>query len=890
MKKNKIGLIFSLVALLSLSSCGDDPSTTNSDTGTSDVTETSSSTSHTESFPYEFVEPPTYDEDTLQIHYHRDDMDYSDWDAWLWTEGKEGAAYSFNGFDEFGAISAIPLETTFTADIDEIFFIIRQGGDAWTAKDYDADQSFLLSDFVKDENNIYHVYIVSGWAGTYESADVITTANITRATFFDVKTVVVNANLDFTEVKVYKDDELLTTSTLDKPNNVRRITLPENAVFASNYKVVVTFENGEVKESEIDKNVLFKTDEFDAQYTYTGDDLGANYTKEKTTFKVWAPGSTSLKVRIYDSGTPTSVDPEKGDDEWYIESEMTLGEKGVYSAEVLGDLNGKYYTYVVSNSKYSEKEVVDPYAKSAGVNGERGMILDFDTTDPEGWNEISPLDYKKTELVVYETHVADVTSSETWTGNEANRFLFNGMAEEGTTYTENGKTVKTGFDHIKELGVNAVQIIPLFDQANDEVNKSFNWGYNPLNYNVVEGSYSSDPYDGAVRVKEFKELVMKYNQAGISIIMDVVYNHMNSLDQSSFNYLVPGYYFRYNANGTASNGSGCGNDTASEMPMFRKFMIDSTEFWASEYKLGGFRFDLMGLHDIETMNQLVDNLQTINPNIVVYGEPWTAGSTSVDSSTVLAGQANMAQYDGYGAFNDKIRDGVRGGVFEATSTGWATRPDVSSLNYSDVLNGLLGKTGAISTDPNKTVNYVSAHDNNTLFDKLQLSVGEDDIELLKNLSTLSNGIVFASQGTSFMLAGEEFLRSKVKEDGTLDSNSYASSYKTNELDYSRLIDYEDVFKQYKEFIAVKTGIEAFQLDSNTLISEEVVANTTSADNYIDLTITHNSEEYRVIINPRSGSNLTLDLSSYSEIIADNLDKLQLSSTSSVAPCQIVIVK
>ena len=884
MKKNKIGLIFSLVALLSLSSCGDDPSTTSSDTLTSD------DTTQTTSYPYDFVEPPTYDEDTLQIHYHRDDMTYDGWDAWLWTEGKDGAAYSFNGFDEFGAISAIPLESTFSADVDEIFFIIRQGGDDWTAKDYDSDQSFLLSNFVKDENNIYHVYIVSGWAGTYESADVISTANITRAAFFDAKTVVVNANLDFTEVKVYKDDELLTTTTLDKPNNVRRVTLPENAEFSSTYKVVVTFENGDVKESEVDKNALFKTDEFDAEYTYTGDDLGATYTKEKTTFKVWAPGSTSLKVRIYNSGTPTSVDPEKGDDDWYIESEMTLGEKGVYSAEVLGDLNGKYYTYVVSNSKYSEKEVVDPYAKSAGVNGERGMILDFDTTDPEGWNEITPLDYKKTELVVYETHVADVTSSETWTGNEANRLLFNGMAEEGTTYTENGKTVKTGFDHIKELGVNAVQIIPLFDQANDEVNKSFNWGYNPLNYNVVEGSYSSDPYDGAVRVKEFKELVMKYNQAGISIIMDVVYNHMNSLDQSNFNYLVPGYYFRYNANGTASNGSGCGNDTASEMPMFRKFMIDSTEFWASEYKLGGFRFDLMGLHDIETMNQLVDNLQTINPNIVVYGEPWTAASTAVSGSTILAGQANMSQYDGYGAFNDKIRDGVRGSVFDASGTGWATRDTVSSLNYSDVLDGLLGKTGAISSDPNKTVNYVSAHDNNTLFDKLQLSVGEDDIELLKNLSTLSNGIVFASQGTSFMLAGEEFLRSKVKEDGTLDSNSYASSYKTNELDYSRLIDYEDVFEQYKEFIAVKTGIEAFQLDSNTLISEEVVAKSTSADNYIDLTITHNSEEYRVIINPRSGSNLTLDLSSYSEIIADNLDTLQLSSTSSVAPCQIVIVK
>lgn len=880
MKKNKIGLIFSLIALLSLSSCG-----SNGDSSTS----TSLENDETTSYPYDFVEPPTYEEDTLQIHYHRDDMSYDGWDAWLWTEGKDGAAYSFNGFDEYGAISAIPLDTTFGAEIDEIYFIIREGGDDWTSKDYNGDQSFKLSDFTKDENDVYHVYIVSTWAGVYDSPDVISSASITRAAFVDISTIVVNANLQFSEVKVYKDDELIKTDTLSLPNTVRRVSLSENADFASTYKVVVTFENGEVKESEVDKNSLYKTNEFDAQYTYDGDDLGATYTKEKTIFKVWAPGSKSLKVRIYDSGTPTSVNPELGDDTYY-EATMELVEKGVYSAEILGDLNGKYYTYVVSNSKYTEKEVVDPYAKSAGVNGLRGMILDFDTTDPEGWNEITPLNYKRTELVVYETHVADITSSETWTGTEANRLLFNGMAEEGTTYTENNITVKTGFDHIKELGVNAVQIIPLFDQANDEVNKSFNWGYNPLNYNVVEGSYSSDPYDGAVRVKEFKNLVMKYNQAGISIIMDVVYNHVNSLDQSSFNYLVPGYYFRYNNDGTASNGSGCGNDTASEMPMFRKFMIDSTEFWASEYKLGGFRFDLMGLHDIDTMNQLVENLETINPNIVVYGEPWTAGSTAVNGSTILAGQANMSQYDGYGAFNDKIRDGIRGSVFDASGTGWATRDSVSSLNYSDVLNGMLGKTGSISLDPNKTTNYVSAHDNNTLFDKLQLSVGDEDIELLEDLSTLCNGIIFASQGTSFMLAGEELLRSKVKEDGTLDSNSYASSYKTNEIDYSRLIDYKDVFDEYKEFIAVKTGIEAFQLDSSTLISEEITSNSDSTNNYIDLTISHEGETYRVIVNPRSGSELSIDLSSFTQIVADNLDSLVLSDSSVIKPCQIVIVK
>lgn len=877
------------IAALSLSfiltSCDNPSTTSSSDENTSESTTQVNTTSKVDESTLTLSDPPVFDEDTLQIHYHRDDNDYSEWGLWLWETGGNGARYEFNGIDEFGAICAIPL-STFSEGIDEINFIVYIEDTNWI-KDVESDQYFSLSDFTKDENNIYHVYIVSTWEGTYDNPDVLENVFIKNARFSEINRVSIQTVGKFIKAEVYKGETLVGSQDFGARES-GSVVLTENGNFEETYKVKVVFENGSTAEAEVDKNYLFKTDEFNNAYYYSGDDLGANYTSTSTTFKVWAPGSKTLKLRVYDNGTPTRIDASNGSDD-YEEYTMTLGEKGVYSATLTGDLNGKYYTYVVTNSKYEDREVVDPYAKSAGVNGERGMIIDLDSTDPDGWNEISPLNYKKTELVVYETHVADVTSSETWTGSEENRLTFNGMTEEGTTYTEGNVTVKTGFDHIKELGVNAVQIIPLFDQANDEVNKSFNWGYNPLNYNVVEGSYSSNPYDGAVRVKEFKNLIMKYNQAGISIIMDVVYNHVNSLDQSNFNYLVPGYYFRYDENNKPFNGSGCGNETASEMPMFRKFMIDSTEFWASEYKLGGFRFDLMGVHDIETMNQLVANLETVNPNIVVYGEPWTGGTTGI-ATTESAVQANMKLFEGYGAFNDKIRDGVRGSVFDATATGWATSLNKTSVGYTDSLNGMIGNIGTYCSDPNKVVNYVSAHDNNTLFDKLQLSVGKNNIDLLANLSTLTNGMIFASQGTSFMLAGEELLRSKVKEDGTLDSNSYASSYKTNEIDYSRLIDYPEVMEQYKEFIAVKTNVGAFQLDSEKLISENIQTLSTYTDNYIDYTITYNNETYRVIVNPRSGEELSVDLSSYTSIVADNLDSLFLSNSSKIMPCQIVIVK
>lgn len=855
-----------------LSSCGDENSSHNSTI--SDTTTTQTTTS---------VEMPTYDEDSFQIHYHRDDNDYDGWDLWLWIDNHDGAGYSFNGYDDFGAIASYPL-SRFGDNVDKINFIVRKGGNSWTSKDVSSDQYFNLSNFTKDSNDVYHIYILSTYEGTYDSPEVINLEVIKTARFTSENTINFTVNKTYISASVYENDEKIFEDSFNTEFKYGNITLNKNADFLNTYTLKVTFSSNNVVEKEVSKNYLYTTDTFNNTYTYSGDDLGVTYTTEKSTFKLWAPGSKNIKLRIYENGTPVSVSSTLGNDT-FDEYEMTYDTKGVYKYEISGDLEGKYYTYVITNSKYTNQEIVDPYAKSAGVNGLRGMIVDFSKTNPTGWDQISALPYKKTQLVVYETHVADVTSSDTWNGTESNRYLFNGVVEEGTSYTNNGITVSTGFDHINELGVNAIQLLPIFDQANDEVNKSFNWGYNPLNYNVVEGSYSSNPYDGYTRIKELKNLVMKFYQSGIITIMDVVYNHVNSLDNSNFNYILPGYYFRYDNANNPYNGSGCGNETASELVMFRKFMIDSTKFWASEYKFGGFRFDLMGLHDIETMNQIESELETINPYIVVYGEPWTGGTSGLKSS-LQATQNHMTEFENFGAFNDKIRDGIKGSVFDESSTGWATETS-SITSTTNVVSGIKGSVTGYNSNPNKTVNYVSCHDNNTLFDKLQLSVGKEDINLLSNLSTLCNGMIFTSQGISFMLAGEELLRSKVKEDGSLDNNSYSSSYLTNELDYSRLITYSNVFNEYKEFIELKTMNTAFQLESKEEIDNSISFNSTSS--YIDYTISYDSQTYRVIISPNSNTNgvTVSNLDNY-DIIADNLNTLS-SSNSKLSKNQIVVL-
>ena len=844
--------------------------------------------------PSEEATIPAYDEESVQIHYTRKDSSYDSWALWLWKyPDGEGKEYTFNGKDDFGAVASYPLSTWSNIKENGLGFIVKSKG-SWNSKDPDGDRIIEFDKLDKDENDVYHVYLQSGDANIYTNKDLTVMDEITTAKFENFKRIIVTTSADIISYKVYENNNVICNKTLETPVSTFRYTFDEDktASFNNTYKVEVTFsESKRVVESDVSVTSLYNTSAFDNEYTYDGE-LGAIYSKESTTFKVWSPVSRKIVLRIYEDGTPKSVDSSIGNDTIYKEIDLVKGDKGVFSITVDGDLEGKYYTYMVYNSKYNRKEIVDPYAKSTGVNGLRGMIIDLDKTNPEGFKDLSINEIDRKHLTVYETHVADITSSSTWTSDENIRKYektFKGATIEGTTYTEGGITVKTGFDHIKELGVNAVQLIPVFDQANDEVNKSFNWGYNPLNYNTIEGSYSTNPYDGHVRVNEFKELVKAYNKAGINIIMDVVYNHVNAAAGSNFDVLMPGYYFRYTSDGSLSNGSGCGNETQSDLPMFRKFMIDSCCYLASEYKLGGFRFDLMGLHDIETMNELSSKLKEINPYIVVYGEPWTGG-TSTLSDSLSAKQSNLSKFNGYGAFNDKGRDAlIKGGLNSATAKGWITNNTSACVagDLSAIKSAIKGSTNLGSSevnDPNKTVNYVTCHDNYTLYDRIK-AAGISDEKIVKKMAMLANSIVFTSNGTSFMLAGEEFLRTKGGN-----SNSYNASYKVNELDYSLKIKNSDMFNNYVSLISLKKNATGLALNTgeNNNVKPEITNN-----NVISYSFTDNNTNRTYYVYHVNGYNTKsidkIDLNGYSLYLDTINSSKKLTTSTSLEAYETLIV-
>lgn len=743
------------------------------------------------------------EEDSIQIHYQRDDGKYSEWTLWLWDpEGTDdGKEDDFNYQDDYGVIASYPLSYFGELSGGRLGLIVKKKG-SWTKDGTESDRFILFSSYKKDENNIYHVYLAGGDEHVYDSAEKTISDVIHSASFKDEHTLNISCSNAIESYELFCDGELLLKGNGAGRKNLTD-TLDLTAEYAKSYAVEVVFRgSGTRLNSPVSLTGLFSSDSFNEMY-YFGGELGALYSENETIFRVWSPVSERIELRIYDSGTPLAIS-ENGSDQ-YLSYEMEKKEKGVFESVCSGDLEGKYYTFVVYNGTYPDGiEIIDPYAKSAGINGIRGMIVDFSKTDPDGWDKVDYLKLDRKELTVWETHVADVTSSETWHGPEEHRRKFLGLIDEGTKYTEGNISVTTGFDHIKELGVNAVQLIPIFDQDNDEREYRFNWGYNPLNYNVLEGMYSSDPYDGYSRIKEFKQVVQRFHEAGITLIMDVVYNHVSSALRSSFDVLMPGYYYRYNYDGSFSNGSGCGNETASEMPMMRKFIIDSICFWTKEYKLGGFRFDLMGLHDIETMNLVNEAAKKINPYIVIYGEPWTGGKTPL-SSDLQAIQANAEQFKGYGQFNDQMRDAlIKGGLNAPSETGWVNTTQINASDVSKIQEGINGRTYNAAyqiEDPDKSVSYVTCHDNFTLYDRMK-AAGIQDEETIRKMCVLAEAVVLTSDGTSFLLAGEEMLRSKQG-----DSNSYQSSDEINQLDYSLKIKNHDVFENIRKLIAFKQNTD-----------------------------------------------------------------------------------
>lgn len=580
--------------------------------------------------------------------------------------------------------------------------------------------------------------------------------------------------------------------------------------------------------------------ELDKQ-AYSGGDLGANYTKEKTTFKVWAPSAEKVYLKRYTTGS----DIEQGA-RVISTLKMLKGDNGIWYYTVFGDIKNTYYTYIVKTDG-KEQETCDIYAKAVGVNGNRAMVVDLDSTDPDGWSKDKHILYDNpTDAVVWEIHVRDFSISPDSGVTDANRGKYLAFTESGTTVNGNG-IISTGIDYLKKLGVTHVQLMPVFDYASvDETQDGqFNWGYDPKNYNVPEGSYSSDPYDGNVRINEFKQMVKSLHDAGIGVIMDVVYNHTYDAKNDWFEKTVPGYYYRMNKDGTYSDASACGNETASEHLMFRKYMIDSILYWIQEYHIDGFRFDLMGIHDVTTMNEIrkaVDKLDG-GKKIILYGEPWTGGTLGTSEPTAV--QANVDQLDDrIGAFNDKIRDAVKGNVFLDKDSGFIQ----GGTTDSDVIAGIQANNrkttpGGWSKRPSQCVTYISAHDNLTLYDKLvatsktyQNYTERDDA--LVDMNKLAAAIFITSQGISFMQAGEEFARTKQG-----DENSFKSSTSINMLDWSSVQKYRDLVSYYGGLIEIKKAFSPFR-DPSCDASKRMVFSESDSDGVIAYTLTNKEKNLK----------------------------------------------
>jgi pullulanase len=820
-------LLLGLVFLMTLSGCNGDDDIVISSIPTGDES------SDTDG-PIDEDETMMVEYDWLNIHFRHESENPFDWALWLWEQGKEGKLYLFEtASPDYGAKLRLPADTFETRT--RINFIIRKAG-TWAGQS--RDNYFMLKHFEDYMvNGEIHVYLLHGETDIFTRIEDAMGDRVTKAYFTDWNKIKFETTANYHSYELLANGVPIITGGQGQTDKV--LTLDSDADLSVLYRIKVLFEatDDRHKFRTVSSSNLFNTTKFLNEYTYDGE-LGALYTPQSTTFKVWAPTSSRVTLRLYRSGTPTSISGELLTNN-FIPHTMVRGDKGVWSATVSGDLHRRYYTYIVENSE-GINEVVDPYAVSAGVNGMRGQILDFSRLNPEGWDNITFDDINSpTDLTVYELHVRDLTNDPSWNGSEENRGKFLGLIEEGTTYTEGAVTVSTGFDHMKELGFNALQILPFYDQANNELDDNpnpFNWGYNPLNYNVLEGQYSSDPFNGEVRVSEFKQVVKTLADNGIRIIMDVVYNHMHSAAGSYFNMLVPDYYFRIDeATGNYHDGAGVGNETDSFRPMFRKFMKESVEFWSEEYNIMGYRYDLMGLHDYPTMQEVRNALNDINPDIVVYGEPWKSFSYSpIQDTGLMTNHYNLYNnLTGVGGFNDAGRDAIKGGNWQDNLYGWIQKGESYNISDAELINRTKGMMAGMNgnyystnnRDPKKTINYASCHDNLTLFDQLSATVGASDVA---NASVAVNAIITFSLGVPFIYGGEEIMRSKRFDDydptdeamldryeetvwyfdnitspGWISHNSYHSPDEVNNFKWGNKVTYHEHFLRYKEMIRLR---------------------------------------------------------------------------------------
>ena len=758
---------------------------------------------------------------TVKIHYDRTDNAESDWNVWIWSDNQGGQACEFILEDgEYVATYKIsPEDAIYTNSLN---YIIRKG--EWVSQE--ATRTIDLKNVV---SGTVHSYV--GTDGNY-SNDISSATLGTKINSIDYdrannKIIVESSGLvsnPDTDFIITESDGSVINITDVKQSGTRYI-LSIGEDLSSIQKVCGTYKlTYDGNEYFVSMPNIYKTQEFESTYTYQGNDLGATYKTENTTFKVWAPTAESVKVQLYSTGS----DEEEGSAKLGTYT-MTKGSKGVWSVVVQGDLKNVYYTYLTDVNGNVE-ESCDPYARTTGVNSERAMVIDLDSTDPEGWDkDVSPnRDMEYTDAIIYELHIRDLSINEESGVKDEWKGKFLGLTQEGTT---NNKGIPTGLDHIKDLGITHIHLLPSYDfgsidetmteeEKEADTSKQFNWGYDPVNYNVPEGSYSTNPYDGNSRVSEMKKMIQTLHENEINVIMDVVYNHVYDAGNFCFNEIVPDYFSRTNADGSYSNGSGCGNDTASERAMVRKYIIDSVKYWADEYHIDGFRFDLVGLLDAETINQVVDEVHKTHPDVIFYGEGWTMVTAVEPSNTIMATQKNAYATPKFAYFSDTFRDFLKGKNDETT---WGYVQGATEGDQEGVLIECFKANTSWIKNPTQVINYASCHDNYTLMDKINATKSSSSFADRIKMNNLAASIYMLAEGIPLIHAGEEMLRIKVDSNGNIIHNSYNSPDYINSLKWGDLDseDYQSVRDYYKGLIEFRKNHAALRLTTKTAVNNNV---------------------------------------------------------------------
>lgn len=755
---------------------------------------------------------------TLSLVFHFTGGTSPEYYMWIWTIGDGvDVAMTKNG-DEWTATLDANSNPAINSSTTVVNYIVKNGM-GWNdvVKDVDADRKIDMSKYVSGQVD---VYIESGVSKpTVDDSKAVKGFKLTSASTQDCKVITVEAGAEvegdlnsFFKVKDTANNtyvEIESVALKDKAEDgscTYEITVKDKLDVTGSYQL----EYGSGMEFMIGMPDYYGTDEFESAYTYTGNDLGATYSKASTTFKVWAPTASAVRVNLYKSGT-------EGTDDKLDTVNMTSDVNGTWVATVAGDLNGVYYTYSADINGNTDDDIMDPYARTAGVNGRRAMVIDLASTNPEGWDSDKNPNPNKNYVddVLYELHIRDFSIDASSGMKNKGKYL--AFTETGTV---NSFGQSTGVDYLKKLGVTHIHLLPTFDYASVDETKldkpQFNWGYDPQNFNMPEGSYSTDPYNGEVRVKEFKQMVQSLHNAGMSVVMDVVYGHVANAGDFSMNRLTPNYYSRPN-----SSASGCGNDTATERSMNRKFIVDSFIFWATEYHIDGFRIDQQGLFDIDTINEVVEKLHAIDPSIIIYGEGWNMNSTNITKpGLALSNQSAACDTIGAAYFSDSIRDGIKGSVFDETP-GYITG---GFARLTDVINAVIANPGW-QWDPNSVVNYNSCHDNYSLFDRILITDGNEEASFEEHVkqNNLAAAIVYTSQGIPFMQAGEEILRTKPLGDGNYEHNSYCSSDAINSIKWDTLNEaaYQKTFDYYKGLIEFRKAHAGLRMATEKEINDNL---------------------------------------------------------------------